>query len=459
MKSTEKSAECPFCATHFSHRSSLIRHLKNNCNKSQPHALRRKSCHQCVADKARCNLKRPNCSRCSLRSIPCQYTSVDAAETPEVENSEPMIDIDTTSARLPDKSLMTQPQELQSIFDPNLFDSFFSGLGPWDLIQPTSLALRSPQAASPDFFSLNISSGCNTPELVRGISPPAPQSSSPVATNSIALANHSMELIFRVLRTWPKMLAEEFQIPPLFHSTHITPNKTLPSPLANCITLTKMWHGQCEGAEDLVRKTILKELDSIVDKSERLDETTLLAALQAVVIYTIILISPTVRSPRPLIDHTIIFRKVELLVYHVVHAGLFLQEERTQMRPSWEAWVHVTSKRRAVLALYLLHWAYSVLHKVPCFDCRDLGFMPAPAAKVLWQAHTEEEWNTLYIHWLSRWGGRGYLQAEFGKIRPGVVMDSRAEKWLEEADEFGFVMISIVNATEFDPPSLKPLAC
>lgn len=69
--------------------------------------------------------------------------------------------------------------------------------------------------------------------------------------------------------------------------------------------------------------------------------------------------------------------------------------------------------------------------------------MPAPAAKVLWQAQTEQEWKTSYINWMSRWSGQGYLQAEFGNIRPGVVMDSRPGRWLEEADEFGFIMISI----------------
>lgn len=402
MKSTKENSDCPFCATQFSHRSSLIRHLKNNCNKSQPQTLRRKSCHQCVADKARCNLKRPSCSRCSVRSIPCQYISADATDTPQADNNEFRVNNDAPSVSLPETSLMTQPYELQSIFDPNLFDSFFSGPGSWDPTQPTSLALHSPQAANTELISLNTRSGCDTPELIRATPPPHPLSGSPADTNSIALANHSMEFIFRALRTWPKMLAEEFQLPPLFHSTQIAPNKILPSPLANCITLTKMWHGQCEGAEDMVRKIVLKELDSIVDQADQLEETTLLAALQAVVIYTIILISPSPNSPRPLIDHNIIFRKVELLVYHVVHGGLFLPEERTQMRPSWEAWIQVTSKRRAVLALYLLHWAYSVLHKVPCFDCRDLGFMPAPAAKVLWQAQTEQEWNTRYIHWLSR---------------------------------------------------------
>lgn len=79
--------------------------------------------------------------------------------------------------------------------------------------------------------------------------------------------------------------------------------------------------------------------------------------------------------------------------------------------------------------------------------------MPAPAAKVLWQAQTEQEWNKSYIQWLARWDCQGYLQGELGKIRPGVVMNPRAERWFEETDEFGFLMISIGIA------SLGPLEC
>lgn len=197
--------------------------------------------------------------------------------------------------------------------------------------------------------------------------------------------------------------------------------------------------------------------------------------MQAVVIYTIILLSPSDNLLTPAPDDRIVFRKVEALVYQVVRMGLFLDEERAQTRPCWEDWIHVTAKRRAVLSLYLLHWAYSVLHNVQCFDCSDLGFMPAPAPKVLWQANTEQEWNMKYIHWLSRWSGQIYLQAEFGKIAPGATMNSRAERWLGETDEFGFIMASIgnlppgsfhyiyvsnyfaVNATDYTPPSVRAL--
>ncbi|KAJ5744905.1 hypothetical protein N7533_009775 [Penicillium manginii] len=81
--------------------------------------------------------------------------------------------------------------------------------------------------------------------------------------------------------------------------------------------------------------------------------------------------------------------------------------------------------------------------------------MPAPAPKVLWQAQTEQEWSNKYIHWLARWSGQIYLQAEFGHIQPGAILSPRAERWLGEADEFGFIMATILNATEFQPPGYK----
>jgi hypothetical protein len=127
-----------------------------------------------------------------------------------------------------------------------------------------------------------------------------------------------------------------------------------------------------------------------------LDEPALLAVLQAVVIYTIILLFPSEGSP-PTIPEANLFRKIQDLVHHASSTGLFLQEEREQMLPTWSTWVHVTSKRRALLALYQLQWAYSVFHDIPSYECRELGFMPAPAAKILWLAQSEQEWNAHYI--------------------------------------------------------------
>lgn len=78
-----------------------------------------------------------------------------------------------------------------------------------------------------------------------------------------ALTRNSMELIFRVLRTWPRMLADEFQFPPLFHHTQVG-REALPVPLAKCFTLAKMWHRQAVGAEEIVSTTIMREVDYLL---------------------------------------------------------------------------------------------------------------------------------------------------------------------------------------------------
>lgn len=286
----EEKPGCLFCGTKFNHRKSLIRpffrstfnplpyahditesslsrHLKNKCNKNQ--SRRRKACHQCVTDKTRCSLKRPSCSRCHMRGISCHYTSTRELNPPENEGSELGTDRNISSTPSLNIPHAFQPQPLQSTFDPNLFDSFFSlsDLESWSPVPPLDLALSSPQYMdSQGLKNFDHSHGSMSSEYGQSNPVPFIQPQPTPDSSSIALANHSMELIFRVLRTWPRMLAEEFQLPPIFHSTHFVANKFLPRPLATCVTLVKMWHGQCVGAEEVVRNTILKELDLIVDQ-------------------------------------------------------------------------------------------------------------------------------------------------------------------------------------------------
>ncbi|KAI9154833.1 Ketoreductase CTB6 [Paramyrothecium foliicola] len=173
------------------------------------------------------------------------------------------------------------------------------------------------------------------------------------------------------------------------------------------------------------------------------DDSSLVATLQSLVIYAIIILSPDKGwRPRTSTDYRI-FHRLRFTVQEVVGGGLFLQEERDCSRPTWEAWIAVTSKRRAILSLYLLHWAYSIFHCINSYDCQELAFMPAPAAKVLWQAATEHEWDLRYKKWLARWDGQPYLQGEFFSIVPGVLLNARADRWLAETDEFGLIMMGI----------------
>jgi hypothetical protein len=141
-----------------------------------------------------------------------------------------------------------------------------------------------------------------------------------------------------------------------------------------------------------------------------------------------------------------IFVSIQKLVYQAASTGLVLQDELENKVPSWESWIHITSKRRAVFSLYLLHWAYSDYHHLPSFDCGQLGFMPAPAAKFLWQATSREQWEYFYRLWLAQWNGSPPMQHEFSYITDGP-LDRRVEMWLEDTDELGVLFLSICMPT------------
>lgn len=174
-----------------------------------------------------------------------------------------------------------------------------------------------------------------------------------------------------------------------------------------------------------------------------MDERHLLSALQALVMYSTILMFPGRGQVSVSLVDPAIFLCLQRVVSYVARTGLMLTEERDNERPSWESWVHVTAKRRAVFSLYLLHWSYSVYHGIESFACSQLGFMPAPAPKFLWQAETRDKWEELYNLWLGQWDDCPYMMREFADIRAGTALEPRTEQWLEDADELGVLFFSI----------------
>lgn len=84
-----------------------------------------------------------------------------------------------------------------------------------------------------------------------------------IATTPV-LVRHSMEILLRVLRTWPRMLAKGTQTPPLIHESQVKEGKLRKS-MANCFTLARMWDGQYPGAADIVGETIKKEVYGIME--------------------------------------------------------------------------------------------------------------------------------------------------------------------------------------------------
>jgi hypothetical protein len=124
--------------------------------------------------------------------------------------------------------------------------------------------------------------------------------------------------------------------------------------------------------------------------------------------------------------------------------GLFLEEEVEHRQPSsWRDWAMVSVKRRIMMGLSHLEWAWSVLHGYPVLSCFELAPLPAPAASYLWRAADQQSWERLYREWLWKWRNGGcFKMVEFFNINPSGSLDLRSEMWLTEADEFGMILMA-----------------
>ncbi|OAX82862.1 hypothetical protein ACJ72_02791 [Emergomyces africanus] len=270
-------------------------------------------------------------------------------------------------------------------------------------------------------------------QLVSSVPPPSP---------ALKLSQHSMEAILRVTRAWPRMIAKGIQLPPIIHPSQLS-DDNIATPLANCFALVKMWDGQRGRGIDIVQQTVKREFQAIISSFYTFEERDLVAALQALTIYKLLLLFPSndQLSVSRLDDKLV--KQLRIFSLYVVTTGMVLEEESKGTRPLHECWVSVTCKRRALLSLYTIHWAYSVYHSIPAFGCDELRDIPAPAAKYLWQANSREEWEALYNRWLAQWEGPYYSQGELLDINTGVRIDPRAELWLEDTDEFGMIFVAI----------------
>jgi hypothetical protein len=128
--------------------------------------------------------------------------------------------------------------------------------------------------------------------------------------------------------------------------------------------------------------------------------------------------------------------------HRLAETGLFLEEEINHTLPSWDKWAIFSAKRRTILGLHHLEWAWSQLHGYPILTCFELAPLPAPAATYLWREQDEKGWNNRYSKWLSKWNKGSYKMAELFNIDPGWNLNVRGEMWLAEVDEFGMMLMA-----------------
>jgi hypothetical protein len=216
--------------------------------------LRKKACTACARSKAKCDHSRPTCSRCALRSVECQY-GVTPSQRANLASDTGPIDPSHSHSGWDDGPV----NHLGSISNPNLIPGKTRE-------HVNALHFPSPDSSSTPIISHLVSLQDEllplpTPGrisfrwLATMLPPPLPK-----AKHFSPLAIHICKSF---LRTIPLRLVSH-DPPPFVHATQLS--LTPCEPLANAITITRMWYERAGGSEDLVSRTIASEMESIVRK-------------------------------------------------------------------------------------------------------------------------------------------------------------------------------------------------
>ncbi|KAH0523109.1 hypothetical protein TsFJ059_008159 [Trichoderma semiorbis] len=470
MPLTRKSLTCPRCSRRFTRASSLTRHCKR-CLQDIKGPSRRKSCRACARAKLRCDLQRPRCSRCEERTLTCEYVSRDGTT------------IVVSTAEKPTIRGQLKRQGDQFLLDNKVVDGSTVSATQKDASESDDVSTvdcgaestpRSQEDTSQDTTSdrdgtadsVTTESEINH-EVLENI---GSANSEPIAPelvisnyrrrlllnearrtpNTDPVARHTMHFVIRVLKSWPRMMGSHLtsQLPAMIHRLQLADG--IPIPLANCCTLAKMWIMHSEESRDLVQRTVHNEVRRLLRDYHEYNEMELLAAAQSMLILLIILFFGLGHSPA--LAHPI---DAQLLVdmWNVKHklasTGLFLDQESNHTLPSWKEWAMVSAKRRTIVGLHHLEFAWSLRFGYPILTCFELGPFPAPAARYLWQSDREEEWRRLYKDWLKQWAdGGSYKMTELFRVngsKESDALDPRSELWLAEADEFGMMLMAEAN--------------
>lgn len=134
------------------------------------------------------------------------------------------------------------------------------------------------------------------------------------------------------------------------------------------------------------------------------------------------------------------------LAFRTAQTGLVSQAELTRSRPSWESWIVVSAKRRAVFAFYLLTSVYNADNYVPNFLAEELREVYVPDAKRLWEARDRNEWEREYKPYLSEWEEGGLMVISELWQSPATGSAKRRERidrWVQSADEFGMMLFAV----------------
>ncbi|KAJ9213183.1 hypothetical protein DTO166G4_5176 [Paecilomyces variotii] len=252
---------------------------------------------------------------------------------------------------------------------------------------------------------------------------------------------YTVQFLSCVLASYPKYMLRDVCVPPIIHTVQVNARE-LPLALANCYSLVRMWETRAIGSEAIVTSTVQREMERLIEERESYGQMELLAASQAYLIYVIMAyFSPA--QGIPLVDSSTIVHLQEFSS-RLALGGLISAAELMHTRPSWESWIVASAKRRVIFASYLFNNVFNSTNQVPVYLAEELGDLPVPGNKLLWEAKDRVTWEKEYDRHLSLW--------EDGDLRTFELWRSpetgspnrrkRIHQWLRSVDEFGMMLFA-----------------
>ncbi|KAI8945415.1 hypothetical protein F4801DRAFT_127059 [Xylaria longipes] len=355
---------------------------------------------------------------------------------------------------------------------------------PWDFIGTSQLAGSQPIGHSAAIPENSAESVATAKSLTQPDCPSSPVDESGTSSNMgddmiIVIKERRCELsetqrqavtterrlMARILSSqvenYPRMLIQGSRLPPFIYPQCVLNNRLchqciavtgthqcLPEPLANCAALVRMFYSRSSKNAHFVWKTIYDEQKRLYEQSHNFDVPTLLAAVQAVVIYVLMQAQDTesmAKNEVASLAATLSEMATSLHFQTKYQSGILHNPNLSQ-----HSWVIHESIRRTFNLFYVIGILLIIRIGNPKqSNCTSIRETPLPCGRELWEPEATETFAIRLHRYKSRMvsTNRGLVIGDlYDALDPGQsgqndAPDSLVQKglvtWCENLDELG----------------------
>lgn len=256
--------------------------------------------------------------------------------------------------------------------------------------------------------------------------------------------------IFRMLKSYSSVAVHGRGLPPFVHSKQVQDYFVSPA-LSTCLTLLRTCERSDPGSHAVVVDLLNREMDRIYGLCETYNDTALLAAFQAYLLYTMVLCFELGEESTAVLRQAM--ANLQVLASFACGRGIVCSAEQQRTRPKWETWIVAEAKRRSIYIMYMFDSMLAARDGLPTFLGAELQSLQAPSSRQLWHACTRQEWIEAYNIHLAEWSSGGLSIDELWPLPPEsdqrAVDDrrKRVDQWLEDVDELGTMLFAVTGTT------------